>query len=103
MSAGPDADTRLCRSLEAESRRAGCPARIVSSDWNRWRSPTFTGARHALKIEAADTAVLERWLSHLPDSDLAVRGHVIASLAVTNIRRAGGMAEIALDALTVEQ
>jgi hypothetical protein len=103
VSRAPDADTRLCRTLEMESRRAGCPVRVISSDWNRWQSTTFTGARHELTMEAADTAALEHWLSDLPATDLPVRGHLLASLAITNIRRAGGMAEVAIDALTVEQ
>ncbi len=54
-------------------------------------------------MEGADTAALEHWLSDLPETDLPVRGHLLASLAITNIRRAGGMAEVAIDALTVEQ
>ena len=54
-------------------------------------------------MEAADTAALEHWLTDLPETDLPVRGHLLASLAITNIRRAGGMAEVAIDALTVEQ
>ena len=55
MSRGPDPGTALVRALEANARRAGCPVRMTASDWTRWASATFTGARHDLTLEAGES------------------------------------------------
>ena len=103
MSRGPDADTLLLRRLEADSLRAGCPARVIDSTWTRWASATFTGARHELSLEAPESAALDAWLNGLPETDLPLRRHLVADIVVTGISRAGGVATVALEALTVEE
>lgn len=102
MSRTADADRGLCRTIEAQARRAGCAARVVASAAATWSSPTFAGSRHALKIEAADDVRLGNWLDGLSRAEFAVPGHLIADLAVTGVTRAGGTAAIAIEALSVE-
>lgn len=103
MSRGPDADTLLLRRLEADSLRAGCPARVIDSTWTRWASATFAGARHELSLEAPESAALDTWLNGLPEADLPLRRHLVADIVVTGVSRASGVATIAIEALTVEE
>ena len=102
MSRGPDAGTLLVRAVEADAFGMGCLIRIADSDWTRWASATFNGARHSLTLEAEETPALERWLAELPSTNLPIRGHLLADMVIKGIRRAGGVATIALEALTVE-
>jgi hypothetical protein len=103
MSRGPDAATLLVRSLEADSRRAACLVRAIDSTWTRWASATFNGARHELSLEATDSPALEAWLDALPEADLPLRGHLVADIVVTGVTRAGGVATMTIEALTVEE
>jgi hypothetical protein len=103
VSRGPDAGTLLVRAVEADAFGAGCLIRIADSNWTRWASATFNGARHALCVEADDSPALERWLTALPGAGLAMRGHLLAELVVRGISRADRVATIALEALTVEE
>ena len=103
MSSGPDPGTALVRALEANARRAGCPVRLTASDWTRWASATFTGARHELSLEADESGPLDTWLTELPEAELPIRGHLVADIVISSVRRAGGLATIRLEALTVEE
>jgi len=103
MSRGPDAGTVLVRAIEANARRAGCPVCITASDWTRWASATFTGARHELALQADESNALDSWLTGLPEAELPIRGHLVADIVVTSVRRAEGVATIRLEALTVEE
>ena len=103
MSRGPDAGTLLVRAVETNAFAAGCLIRIADSDWTRWASATFNGARHQLSVEAEDSPALERWLANLPDASLPMRGHLLAEMLVRGIRRVDRVATIALEALTVEE
>ncbi|MEO9130598.1 MAG: hypothetical protein ABI240_05255 [Sphingomonas sp.] len=103
MSRGPDPGTVLVRAIEANARVAGCAVRMSASDWTRWASATFTGARHALTLEADESGTLDDWLTALPETDLPIRGHLVADIVVTSTRRAGGVATVQLEALTVEE
>lgn len=103
MSRGPDAATLLVRILEAAARRAGCPARIIDSDWRRWASATFSGARHVVTLAATASPALDAWLATLAEAELPVKGHLLADLAVAECRRRGDEVEVRLEALTVEE
>jgi hypothetical protein len=103
MSRGPDPGTALARAIEASAQRAGCPVRVAASDWTRWASATFTGARHELTLEADGSTALDTWLAELPETELPIRGHLVADLVVTSVRRVEAMATIRLEALTVEE
>lgn len=102
MSRGPDSGTLLGRALVAAATAAGCPVMLASSDWSRWQSATFTGARHMLTLEASPSFQLDAWLTALPDAEFRLRGHLVADIAVAQIERAGGRVVLCLEALTIE-
>ncbi|MDG2534307.1 hypothetical protein P6144_11655 [Sphingomonas sp. HITSZ_GF] len=103
MSRGPDAETLLRRALEASAEAAGCPVTLAESDWARWASATFTGARHLLALTAPPSPALDAWIAALPEAELRLRGHLVADLVVEHVRRAGDSVRVSLEVLTVEQ
>ena len=103
MSRGPDSGTLLVRALYRDSCRADCPVQIVESDWVRWASATFTGARHTITFTATPSPALDRWLAELPEADLLLRGHLVADIVVAGLTRAADGVEIELEALTIEE
>ena len=72
----------------------------------RWASVTFRGARHELAFrlegEGAEAAA-GRFLSGLDARNFALRGHLVADVALVEDERRPGFARIRLDALTVEE
>jgi len=102
MSRGPDAGTLLSRALHEAATRAGCPIELVSADWTRWASATFVGARHVLTLSAASGAAFEKWLEELPESDFALRGHIVADLVIEGVRRDLRVTFATIEVLTVE-
>ncbi|TGX54101.1 hypothetical protein E5A73_08235 [Sphingomonas gei] len=103
MSRGPDAATQLERALVAAAAAAGCPIAITTSDWTRWASATFTGARHALTLRAGASPMLDYWLVGLDEAEFALRGYLVADITVIHVTRHGTTVTIALEALTVEE
>ena len=103
MSRGPDAGTLLVRALVAGAARAGCPIEVEMAEMVRWASVTFTGARHALRVTVADSPALAGWLAALPEAEFALRGHIVADIAVEQVERADGRAIVTIEALTVEE
>ncbi|MDH7973577.1 hypothetical protein QH494_15405 [Sphingomonas sp. AR_OL41] len=91
----------LMRAIEADARRAGCAVTLARAETRRWSSATFTGARHALAIEAPDSPALEAWLERLPEAELPVRAQLVADLTIAGITREAGVARVAIEALTV--
>ncbi|WP_137864976.1 MULTISPECIES: hypothetical protein [unclassified Sphingomonas] len=103
MSRGPDAGTLLRRAIEANAEAAGCPVVPVESDWTRWASATFTGARHLLALAAPPSPALDAWIAHLPEAELRLRGHLVADLVIEHVRRAADAVTVSLEVLTVEE
>lgn len=103
MSRGPDIGTLLVRALYRLSCAAGCPLEIVESDWVRWSSATFNGARHAMTWHAAPSDTLDGWLAALPDADFTLRGHLLADVAVAAVTRTADKVRIEIEALTVTE
>ena len=103
MSRGPDAETLLRRALEASAEAAGCPVTLVESDWTRWASATFTGARHLLVLTAPAGSALDAWIAGLPEAELRLRRHLVADLVVEHVCRAAKAVTISLEVLTVEE
>lgn len=103
MSRGPDAETLLRRALEASADAAGCPVTLVASDWTRWASATFTGARHLLTLAAPPSPALDAWIAGLPEAELRLRGQLVADLVVEHVRRSGDTVTLSLEVLTVEE
>lgn len=98
MSRGPDAATQLARALE----RTGPGVLVVTSTATPWASVTFSGARHRLTLDARATPGLDRWLADLHEAEFALRGHLVADLAVTGIELSDGRAAVTIEVLTVE-
>lgn len=103
MSRGPDAGTLLERALYRASCDAGCPIQIVESDWVRWASATFLGARHAITATALASPALDAWLATLAEAEWTLRGHLVADISVAGVTRAGNDVRIEIEALTVAE
>lgn len=103
MSRGPDALTLLTRALLAGADRSGCPLTLATSDSRRWSSATFAGMQHRLVLSAQPSPALDSWLAALPETEFALRGHLVADLVVERLRREGEAVTIELEVLTVEE
>ena len=57
-----------------------------------WATATFTGARHVVSA-AGDPHALAIWVAMLPEADLPVRDHFVASCAAT-VARGGATIEL---------
>ena len=102
MSRGPDAGTLLERAIVAHAARHGVAVAIVEAGWERWASATFTGARHALTLEATSGDAFDRWLAVLPEAELSLRRMLVADLTIVAVQR-GEPVRLALEALTVDE
>ncbi|WP_230772790.1 hypothetical protein [Sphingomonas sp. Leaf4] len=98
MSRGPDAATLLERRLRIAAEAVGVTIVITASDWTRWASATFNGAKHRLTVTSEDGG-FATWLATLSEAELPLRGHLVADVAVARV--AAGVAD--LDVLTVEK
>ena len=72
-----------------------------------WASVTFSGARHRLKLTLSGPeapVVADSFLSNLSEAEFALRGHVLADIALVSDRRPEGRDTVVLEieALTVE-
>ena len=74
---------------------------LIEAESRDWSSATFTGERHRLRVELADDAATAAWLAALPEAELAVRGRLIADVAVREARRGGGRVDAIIEALTI--
>jgi hypothetical protein len=102
MSRGPDAATLLERALVAAGHEAGVEVEVLASEWQRWASATFIGARHRLTLCAARSPSLNLWLAGLPEHEFRLSGQLVADLIVAGTRRTGERVEMDLEVLTVE-
>jgi len=98
MSRGPDVATQLARAIEA----SGPAVTVARHEASGWASATFSGARHRVTIAARATPGLDRWLAVLPESEFALRGHLVADVTVASVEKSEGRARVVLEALTVE-
>jgi hypothetical protein len=103
MSRGPDAGTLLERALLVSAETSGCPVTLVKSDWTRWASATFAGARHMFTLTAAASPAFDAWLSALPEAEFALPGHLVADLVVEKVSREGETITAHLEILTIEE
>jgi len=71
----------------------------------RWTSATFAGARHELSFrlegEGAEAAA-KSFLARLRAAEFALRGHVLADIALVSEKYDPGRVTIRIEALTVE-
>ncbi|MGN7160032.1 hypothetical protein [Sphingomonas sp. SAFR-052] len=98
MSRGPDAATLLERRLRIAAEAAGVAATVGESDWTRWASATFVGARHRVPIGGSGVA-FDAWVAALAEAELPLRGHLVADVAV--VARSGD--RVVVEVLTVEE
>lgn len=87
----------LMRALARSAADAGCAAMLSHQGETPWATLTFTGARHMVAARGKPAA-LARWLAMLPEAELPLHGHFVASCAA---EVAGGEARIEL--LVLEQ
>lgn len=92
----------LARALAASAAAAGCDLAVTGAEWKGWASATFTGARHVLTLAGTDSEAARAWLGALAELELAVRGHVVADIAVAAVTRSDGRVTASVEALTVE-
>ncbi len=99
-----DATSALLRALRAKLAGAGA-MRFEEIASRAWASVTFVGARHditfTLEGEGVETAA-EHFLETLAVDEYALRGHVLADIALVSKAFGPGFARIAIEALTVE-
>lgn len=98
MSRGPDAATLLERRLRIAAEAAGAVVTVGESDWTRWASATFVGARHRVTISGSGGA-FDAWVAGLAEAELPLRGHLVADVAV--VARTGDA--VVVEVLTVEE
>jgi hypothetical protein len=94
-----DPTTALVRALA----RSGPALTLISADSRSWASATFTGDRHVIAIEAADTALLAAWLGGLPAVEWTLPRLLVADLVAVAVERADGRARITIEALTLDR
>lgn len=79
---------------------------IEEAKSRRWASVTFQGARHEIEFrlqgEGAEAAA-GRFLAALDPRHFALRGHLVADIALVAQERRDGFARIRIEALTVEE
>lgn len=90
---GRDPGLALVRALAA----AGPPFELLEATSRDWFSATFTGARHVIRLELAESAAAAAWLAGLPEAEFTLRGHFVADLRA---RRDGDT--VTIEALTIE-
>lgn len=83
---------RMLRALARSAADAGCAAALSHEGERAWATATFAGARHTVRA-TGDAAALGRWLAMLPEAELPMHGHFVASCAAELV---GGAAVIEL-------
>lgn len=82
---GPDVGSLLIRAIRTSAFAAGCPVAVESIGGRPWASATFQGTRHRIVLTARDVPGLRSWINTLPEAEFAIRGHVVADLAVEEV------------------
>ncbi|ODP36698.1 hypothetical protein [Sphingomonas turrisvirgatae] len=102
MSRGPDAATLLERALIRAAACSDLALTVEATDWTRWASATFTGARHDLVVSAPSSAATSAWLDRLGEHEFRLPGHLVAELAIVRSHRADDRTTATIEVLTVE-
>jgi hypothetical protein len=102
-----DAATALLRALGGRFAGFAGLFRVDELTSRNWASVTFSGARHqvsfSLEGEGAGAAA-DAFVAELPDAEYALRGHILADVALAGDERsaAGDRVKLRIEALTVE-
>jgi hypothetical protein len=101
-----EAGAELKRALRAWFATLGAAVAFESVTSRPWASITFSGERHDLALclpGPGAQAAVDAFLDGLEDRDFALRGHILADIEATGVRRdADGQIRLTLEALTVE-
>ena len=97
-----DPSMLLLRALLASAPR-GSAAELVEMTSTGWASATFIGARHMIRLTARDDDALTAWLADLAEAQFRLTGHLVVDLAIEGVDRCQGIADIAIEALTIEE
>ena len=96
-------ESRLVAALILAGRAAGVEPAVAAHRSRPWASATFVGAQHTVTLVAPRSPGLGSWVAALPDTDLPVRGHVVASVAVERIEDDGAAVTLTVEVLTLEE
>jgi len=102
-----DAATALLRALGARLEGCECAFRIDELASRGWASATFSGARHRIAfslVGAGAAAAADAFMEGLEDALFALRGHILADIALIGEERdpGGERVQVRIEALTVE-
>lgn len=70
----------LLRGLRRSATGTGSPVELTHVGQTPWATATFTGARHTIRA-TGDATTLSAWLAMLPEAELPLHGHFVASCA----------------------
>ena len=98
---GPDAGTLLIRALRNNALSAGVTMHVATIACTPWASATFVGTQHLLTIVADPVPGLRDWIDSLHDAEFALRGHIVADLAVDHVELIEGRQHVTLTVLTL--
>ena len=82
----------LLRALRLSATAAGVDVALEHEAETPWASATFVGAQHRVQVTGE---AIDAWLDLLPEADLPVRGHLVASCETVR-RHDGAMLTILL-------
>jgi hypothetical protein len=94
-----NARDELVAALQA---RGGAGTEIHARPSRNWASITFTGARHLLEIRLP-TRALAMFEDGLGEAEFALRGHLLADIAISGRRTEGDATLLEIEALTIEE
>ena len=72
--------SHITRALTASAALAGCPIAFDSVNERAWNSATFAGQVFEGVAFAIPGDSLTHWLEALPETDFALRGHLVADI-----------------------
>jgi hypothetical protein len=103
VSVRADVATLVERTLIADAAACDVALEIGTVSSRRWASATFVGARVVIEVAGpAGTAAL-RWISALPEAEFAIRGHLMADIAVTRHERGAERFAATVELLMLEE
>ena len=70
----------LLRALRRSATAMACDVELIHVAETPWATATFTGARHIVRATGRPE-VLSHWLATLPEAEVPVRDHFVASCA----------------------
>ena len=101
-----NAGEELARALGVQFVHFAGSAEILELTGRRWASVTFSGERHRLALRlrgAGAAAAADAFLDGLDEREFALRGHILADIALLGEVREGDVVRLTLEALTVEE